>query len=112
MTTTEISKRFEVHPIMITQWKKHAVDLLPSLFSKKPAHVREEWALRESELFQQIGQLLYELEWLKKKTDSGFPPIKNAVLSTILSTPIYYFPHSPKNYFPFCLPEEGKISRP
>jgi transposase-like protein len=68
MPTTEIAKRFGIHPIMITQWKKHAVDLLPSLFSKKPEHEQEEWAQRESELFQQIGQLQYELEWLKKKT--------------------------------------------
>ena len=52
---------------MITKWKKHAVDLLPTLFSRKPEHEREQWIQREAELFQQIGQLQYELEWLKKK---------------------------------------------
>jgi hypothetical protein len=37
---------------MITKWKKHAVDLLPSLFSMKPEHEREEREQREKELFQ------------------------------------------------------------
>jgi transposase len=59
MPTTEIAKRFGVHPIMITQWKKHVVDLLPSTFSKKPEHEREEWAQRESELFQQLRRRSY-----------------------------------------------------
>ena len=68
MTTAEIAKRYEIHPLMVTKWKKHAVDLLPQLFSRKPEHDREEWLQREAQLFQQIGQLQYELEWLKKKT--------------------------------------------
>ncbi len=68
MTTAEIAKRFQVHPLMLTKWKKQALDLLPSLFSRKPENEREQWAKQESELFQQIGKLQYELEWLKKKT--------------------------------------------
>jgi putative transposase len=67
-TSAEIAKKFGVHPLMLTKWKKHAVDLLPALFSRKPENERELWAQREAELFQQIGQLQYELEWLKKKT--------------------------------------------
>jgi transposase len=68
LTTAEIAKQFSIHPLMITKWKKHAVDLLPSLFSRKPDNDREQREQRESELFQQIGQLQYQLEWLKKKT--------------------------------------------
>jgi putative transposase len=67
-TAAEIAKQFSIHPLMITKWKKHAIDLLPSLFSRKPDREREEREQRESELFQQIGQLQYELDWLKKKT--------------------------------------------
>lgn len=67
-TTAEIAKQFGIHPLMITKWKKHAVSLLPSLFSHRPDREREEQKQRESELFQQIGQLQYELDWLKKKT--------------------------------------------
>jgi putative transposase len=68
MTTAEIAKRFQIHPLMLTKWKKHALNLMPSLFSRAPDHEREHWEKREAELFQQIGQLQYELEWLKKKT--------------------------------------------
>jgi len=68
MTTAEIAKQFQVHPLMLTKWKKRALDLMPSLFSRKPDHERDQWVQREAELFQQIGQLQYELEWLKKKT--------------------------------------------
>jgi putative transposase len=67
MTTSEIAKQFSVHPLMITKWKKHAVDLMPQLFSRKDDNERQQWQQREAELFQQIGQLQYELGWLKKK---------------------------------------------
>lgn len=69
-TTSEIAKQFSVHPLMITKWKKHVVDLMPELFSRKADTERQRWQEREAELFRQIGQLQYELEWLKKKTAS------------------------------------------
>ena len=68
MTTAEIAKRFQVHPLMLSKWKKQALDQMPSLFSRRPDRLRDEWAEREAQLFQQIGQLQYELDWLKKKT--------------------------------------------
>jgi transposase-like protein len=68
-TTNEIAKRYGVHPLMITKWKKHAVEFLPSLFSKEKNRAKQDWASREAELFQEIGQLKYELDWLKKKAD-------------------------------------------
>jgi transposase-like protein len=70
MTTAEIAKRFQIHPLMLAKWKKHVLDLMPSLFSRKPDNEREQWSEREAQLFQQIGQLQYELDWLKKKTNA------------------------------------------
>jgi transposase-like protein len=69
MTTAEIVKKYQVHPLMLTKWKKHALELMPTLFSRKVTDEKEQWKQREAQLFQQIGQLQYELEWLKKKTD-------------------------------------------
>ena len=69
-TTAELAKKFSIHPLMITKWKKQAVTALPSLFSRKPERQKEEWSQRESELFQKIGKLQYELDWLKKKAAS------------------------------------------
>jgi len=67
-TSAEIAKQFSIHPLMITKWKKHAIDLLPTLFSQKADYEQAQREQREKELFQQIGQLQYELDWLKKKT--------------------------------------------
>ena len=67
-TTAQIAKQYSIHPLMITKWKKHVVALMPQLFSRKADNERELWQEREAELFRQIGQLQYELEWLKKKS--------------------------------------------
>jgi transposase-like protein len=67
-TINLLAKRYNVHPLMVTKWKKHAVSLLPTLFSRKEDKVNAAWEKRESELFEQIGKLKFELEWLKKKT--------------------------------------------
>lgn len=67
-TINQIAKRHSVHPVMITKWKKHVIDLMPSLFSRKNDKERETWESREAELFQEIGQLKFELDWLKKKS--------------------------------------------
>lgn len=67
-TATEIAKQYGVHPIMLAKWKKHTVDNLPNLFERKADKDLEAWKQREAQMFQQIGQLQYELDWLKKKT--------------------------------------------
>jgi transposase len=67
-TINVIAKRYSVHPLLITKWKKHAVTLLPTLFSKKADKERDEWEEREAQLYQEIGKLKFELDWLKKKT--------------------------------------------
>jgi transposase len=67
-TVNVIAKRYSVHPLLITKWKKHAMTLLPTLFSKKIDKAQEVWDQREAQLFQEIGQLKFELDWLKKKS--------------------------------------------
>jgi hypothetical protein len=52
---------------MISKWKKHAVDMMPQLFSRKADAEQVRWHEREAELFREIGRLQFELEWLKKK---------------------------------------------
>jgi len=66
-TTAELSKQFQVHPSQITQWKKQLTDSLPELFSlRRNQDLHEQQALTD-QLYQQIGQLKVELDWLKKK---------------------------------------------
>ena len=66
-TMAELSQQFQVHPTQITQWKKQLTDSLPELFSlRRNQDLHEQQALTD-QLYQQIGQLKVELDWLKKK---------------------------------------------
>jgi putative transposase len=66
-TIAELASEYHVHPNQIAQWRKQAVENLPSLFDSKQA--KEEKAAEEEkdELLRQIGQLKVETDWLKKK---------------------------------------------
>ncbi len=68
-TVNEIASEYGVHPTQIAQWKKQALDELPEIFSsRRQKGVQEEEALKAA-LYQQIGQLKVELDWLKKKVE-------------------------------------------
>ena len=63
----ELSKQFQVHPTQITKWKKQLTDSLPEIFSlRRNQDIQEQQALTD-QLYQQIGRLKVELDWLKKK---------------------------------------------
>jgi putative transposase len=67
-TANEIAAEYGVHPTQIAQWKKQALDGLPALFSThSPGQEKGEEDLTAL-LYQQIGQLKVELDWLKKKS--------------------------------------------
>jgi transposase-like protein len=67
-TMSELASHYGLHPNQITQWKKQALDALPQLFSDRRMKPDREREQREAELYQQIGQLKVELDWLKKKS--------------------------------------------
>jgi putative transposase len=67
-TIHEIAADCGVHPLQMTQWKKVALEALPQLLSsRRRTKPKEEEALKAA-LYQQIGQLKVELDWLKKKS--------------------------------------------
>ncbi len=66
-TTGELASEFGVHPTLIAKWKKQLVDGAAEVFSRNGSRRADGFAEREAELYQQIGKLQMELEWLKKK---------------------------------------------
>lgn len=65
-TLNELAAEYGVHPSQITQWKKQALEEISTGFSGGRARrERSEEALVAS-LYQEIGQLKVELDWLKK----------------------------------------------
>ena len=68
-TVNEIAGEYGVHPGQIAQWKRQVLEELPGLFSsKRVKEARNEEELKAG-LYQQIGQLKVELDWLKKKAE-------------------------------------------
>ena len=66
-TLNELSSEYGVHPNQISGWKRALLEGGATVFSGNSAQqVREQEAL-QTELYEQIGRLKMELEWLKKK---------------------------------------------
>lgn len=67
-TLAEIASEAQVHPNLLTQWKRQLLESLPTVFSGKRARENKEQEALTDQLYQQIGQLKVELDWLKKKS--------------------------------------------
>lgn len=67
-TATQLAGELGVHPVVLAEWKKHFLETGAQIFQKprKLSKMSAE-AKEKAELFEQIGRLKMELEWLKKK---------------------------------------------
>ncbi len=73
LTINEIAKRYEVHPVQVSKWKKQFLEGAAGIFengangtngNRRQADEAQELT---NQLYQQIGQLKVELDWVKKK---------------------------------------------
>jgi len=65
-TLSELSSQFGIHPNMITQWKRHAVEGLEDIFAGKRKKVAFSHESEIKELHAKIGQLTVERDFLSK----------------------------------------------
>lgn len=70
-TINEIAALYEVHPSQVTVWRKRALVELPRLFSEHATQSAVDADAKETRLYEQIGRLKVELDWLKKKLSAG-----------------------------------------
>ena len=68
-TMAELTQEYGVQSVQIKEWKQHLLESLPKVFesgAKAETNAREAEE-KEGKLFQKIGQLNVEIDWLKKK---------------------------------------------
>jgi len=71
-TQNQLAGEFDLHPLQVGAWRRQAVEALPHLFGVKLLKTEVEHAEQERRLYEKIGRLQTELDWLKKK--SGLSP--------------------------------------
>ena len=65
-TINELAGQFDVHPTLIHAWKKQLLAGAEEIFASGAKAASADAQARQAELFEQIGRLKMELEWLKK----------------------------------------------
>ena len=65
-TVAELARAYQVHPVQISQWKEQLLDGAESLFRDGRRRDRDDNQAIQAELYERIGRLNMEVEWLKK----------------------------------------------
>ncbi len=83
-TVNQIASQKGVHPNLVTKWKSAALKAMPNAFDEegrtqeqikvlKAKHEKE-----KEELYAEIGKLTTQLNWLKKKCDTGLAQVEQS----------------------------------
>jgi transposase len=73
-TIAQIASEHQLHPNLVTKWKQEALAELPAVFERKNSQAKFQEAQEQkvAQLYQEIGRLTTQVNWLKKK--SGLEP--------------------------------------
>ncbi|MFD1068228.1 transposase [Oceanobacillus locisalsi] len=109
-TINEITQKHDISPQLISRWRTEFLNNMPTVFDKKAAEIeklKQEYEAEKEELINQIGQLMVDMNWLKKTTtglrveekkalidfDSKELPIKHQCELLNLSRSTAYYEH-------------------
>ena len=67
-TIQEIASHYGVHPNQVTKWKRQAIESMSSVFVDRRSRTDTSEETVKAELYQQIGEMRVELDWLKKRS--------------------------------------------
>ena len=67
LTQAQITSQFGIHTTQIRNWKSQAIEAIGDCFSKGRERRQEDQEALITGLYEQIGRLQTELNWLKKK---------------------------------------------
>ena len=67
-TINQLASEHELHPNQVSQWKRQLLEEGPTIFGNGSVQQQRQAAQVEAELYEQIGRLKMEMEWLKKTT--------------------------------------------
>jgi transposase len=68
-TLNQIGQQYSVHPTLVNKWRKDLIERSPDLFADKRSTTSDNSQQLIDELYKQIGQLIGERDWLKKKSE-------------------------------------------
>ena len=63
-TINEIASQNSVHPNQVRNWKKQLMEEGSAVFERETGRAHQDQEAQEAELYEQIGRLKMELEWL------------------------------------------------
>ena len=67
-TPSELAAHFKVHPNVVSKWKIHLLENVATVFQDARSKKKSDDTLVD-ELYQEIGRLKVEMDWLKKKSE-------------------------------------------
>jgi putative transposase len=111
-TVNELASHYGVHPTLIHGWRKQLLDGAELVFINGRQMATTDAEAQKAELFEQIGRLKMELEWLKKKSPSsaeqlrpliepGHPPLsvrRQCELLGLCRSSLYYEGAAPSHW--------------
>ena len=69
LTLAQITAKYRIHSTQVNTWKKQALAYLPDAFSDKGQQESTTYETQLAELYEQIGRLKVENDFLKKKSE-------------------------------------------